>query len=254
MLQQVAQWNKTRDVWETGEMDLFSEHSGVFSETFPKSGMTRNGRLFLRPALAHHTKGNESSSSPGLPTPRSSDAAGGVPDRKERGYGDQLNDIPWLLPTTRVSMSGGASRAELKAGNPFSRLETAVELLPRLNAHDGARRGSQHPAKRRAGGPQPSVADHVEHTDMGKYAPAVDRWANVSGRNPPSPTELSATGKPRLSPRFAEWMMGLPDGWVTSPDIGLSRAQQLKALGNGVVPQQAAFAVSVLLARSEIKF
>lgn len=41
--------------------------------------------------------------------------------------------------------------------------------------------------------------------------------------------------------------MGLPDGWVT--DIpGLTRNDQLKALGNGVVPQQAAAALRILLA------
>jgi DNA (cytosine-5)-methyltransferase 1 len=42
-------------------------------------------------------------------------------------------------------------------------------------------------------------------------------------------------------------MMGLPDGWVTAPEIGLTRNQQLRALGNGVVPQQAAFALTELL-------
>jgi DNA (cytosine-5)-methyltransferase 1 len=40
-------------------------------------------------------------------------------------------------------------------------------------------------------------------------------------------------------------MMGLPAGWVT--DVAIPRNAQLKALGNGVVPQQAALAVSVLL-------
>ncbi|MCF3939932.1 hypothetical protein [Gordonia tangerina] len=39
-------------------------------------------------------------------------------------------------------------------------------------------------------------------------------------------------------------MMGLPAGWVTGVDI--SRNEQLKALGNGVVPQQAAYAMSLL--------
>ena len=39
--------------------------------------------------------------------------------------------------------------------------------------------------------------------------------------------------------------MGLPDGWVTDvPD--LSRVAQLKALGNGVVPQQAAYALQAI--------
>jgi DNA (cytosine-5)-methyltransferase 1 len=39
-------------------------------------------------------------------------------------------------------------------------------------------------------------------------------------------------------------MMGLPDGWVT--DAGVTRSQALKILGNGVVPQQAAFALRLL--------
>jgi DNA (cytosine-5)-methyltransferase 1 len=45
-----------------------------------------------------------------------------------------------------------------------------------------------------------------------------------------------------------EFLMGLPAGWVTDVP-GLSRSDQLKALGNGVVPQQAAAAVRFLLAR-----
>jgi DNA (cytosine-5)-methyltransferase 1 len=49
----------------------------------------------------------------------------------------------------------------------------------------------------------------------------------------------------KLSSRFVEWMMGLPEGWVTG--VGLSRSQELKMLGNGVVPQQAAAAYGHLL-------
>jgi DNA (cytosine-5)-methyltransferase 1 len=41
-------------------------------------------------------------------------------------------------------------------------------------------------------------------------------------------------------------MMGLPAGHVTDPAIGLTRNQQLKALGNGVVPQQAILAMRML--------
>ena len=41
--------------------------------------------------------------------------------------------------------------------------------------------------------------------------------------------------------------MGLPDGWVTSPVLGLTKNAQLAVLGNGVVPQQAALALDVLL-------
>jgi hypothetical protein len=39
--------------------------------------------------------------------------------------------------------------------------------------------------------------------------------------------------------------MGLPEGHVT--DLDLTRQQQLRMLGNGVVPQQAALAVLTLI-------
>ncbi len=39
--------------------------------------------------------------------------------------------------------------------------------------------------------------------------------------------------------------MGLPEGWVTDVP-GLSRNAQLKVLGNGVVPRQAAAALAHL--------
>lgn len=56
------------------------------------------------------------------------------------------------------------------------------------------------------------------------------------------PNALDQDGK--LNALFVEYMMGLPVGWVT--DSGLSRAQQLKMLGNGVVPQQAELALQIL--------
>jgi DNA (cytosine-5)-methyltransferase 1 len=39
-------------------------------------------------------------------------------------------------------------------------------------------------------------------------------------------------------------MMGLPDGWITGQD--LKRNDELKACGNGVVPQQAELALELL--------
>lgn len=81
----------------------------------------------------------------------------------------------------------------------------------------------------------------------GPYAPAITRWEQVTGRAAPPPTNppRRAGGKPQLSARFVEWLMGLPDGHVT--DLDLSRERQLRMLGNGVVPQQAALAVHTLI-------
>ena len=70
------------------------------------------------------------------------------------------------------------------------------------------------------------------------YEAAIERWKTIQGE-PPSPL----MGE-RLNPKFVEWMMGLPDGWVT--ECGLSVTQQLKMLGNGVVPQQAKLALDTI--------
>lgn len=61
----------------------------------------------------------------------------------------------------------------------------------------------------------------------------------MSMRRPPNPLDQG-----RLNAKFVEYMMGLPEGWVT--DLPLSRTQQLKILGNGVVPQQAYLALQLL--------
>lgn len=98
--------------------------------------------------------------------------------------------------------------------------------------NDGCERTG--PARTRRAGPP----DHHLRIEWGAYAPAVRRWERLTRPSPP-PTKANKNGKPQLSAEFAEWMMGLPSGHVTNPDIGITRANQLKAIGNGVCPQQA---------------
>ena len=69
----------------------------------------------------------------------------------------------------------------------------------------------------------------------GRFETPFDLWM----RRTPNPLDQS-----KLNPKFVEYMMGLPEGWVT--DLDLSRAQQFKLLGNGVVPQQAYLALELL--------
>ncbi len=95
------------------------------------------------------------------------------------------------------------------------------------------------PRAAEAWGPEP--ADVVP---WGPYAPAVHRWEQATGRPAPAPTQVSTKGTPVLSARFVEWMMGLPDGHVTHL---VGRRDALRLLGNGVVPQQAAYAIRALL-------
>jgi DNA (cytosine-5)-methyltransferase 1 len=88
----------------------------------------------------------------------------------------------------------------------------------------------------------------ISESSWGKFEAAIRRWEETFGREAPAPTKPD--GKEcahRLSADFVEWMMGLPEGWVCSPELGLKRNDQLKALGNGVVPQQAELALRLLI-------
>ena len=154
-----------------------------------------------------------------------------------------------LLPTPDAS----AAKYRLGGGSQQSR---SLEARARRGefATDSDRSGRSEQRRPEPMAEEQPAAEHAGDdvhggdtvTDFGVYGPAVNRWADVIGRPAPSPTEPGKTG-PRLSPLFVEWMMGLPAGHVTEPAIGLSRSQQLKALGNGVVPQQAAMALRQLL-------
>jgi hypothetical protein len=252
------------DQWMVPQIDLFGERWTRFSGIFPSSGSMRNGVIYERPALELRTDANGSSFSHGLfPTPTARDYKG-VP-----GKNVQMASLPReisLLPTPNTMDSipprdgdaleyvlhrgeaGGARRSS--TGN----LREEVLLLPTPNTMDSlppkTREQIQKHRDDGKGGDR-NLREAVLYeldVDWGKYATAIRRWEEILGRPAPPPTENTGKdGKARLSPRFSEWIMGLPEGWVTDvPD--LSYADQLRLIGNGVVPQQAALALEKLLA------
>lgn len=133
---------------------------------------------------------------------------------------------------TAAKRSSGSGQRGKAATDP-----TGAERRGTQSAHLGSARGPASESGERASG-------HA--VNWGPYTAAIRRWEALRGAAP-APTELTRQGKHRLSARFAEWMMGIPDGWVTNPAIGLTRNEQLKACGNGVVPQQAAAALRDML-------
>lgn len=124
-------------------------------------------------------------------------------------------------------------------------LRVIDRMLPTPAASDSTG-GGTNPENRAAKGHAVQLIDQVLTTSWGPYESAVARQERFS-RPAPSPTELNSKGNPRLNAEFAEWMMMLPAGHVTDPAIGLSRNDQLKAIGNGVCPPQAVAAYSELL-------
>ena len=141
-----------------------------------------------------------------------------------------------------VAHADGAGSEAWGDARCASQLEDGVELVghttPVADA-DSPGRGEQCgsvPVEQKLRSPERGGSQ----VGWGDYADAIARWEWASGRCAPAPVTDS-----KLSSRFVEWMMGLPDGWVTG--VGLSRSQELKMLGNGVVPQQAAAAYGWLL-------
>lgn len=189
-----------------------------------------------------------------LPTPRSNEA-NGVGSHGEGGA-DLRTTIDVLLPTPQAhdhvqgKTAGQVQAMRERTGAGVKNLnEIAVnELLPTPRATRG---GSNTEIAYLAGGErsderrQQGNVEIPEAAHWGPYAAAIHRWETVLGRPAPDPTEAGPKGGRRLSAAFVEWLMGLPEGWVTGH--GLPRTAELKMLGNGVVPQQAERALRAML-------
>lgn len=214
-----------------------------------------------------------------LPTPVAS-PSGNSPEehlRKKPGR-TQVTDLS-IIATHNLFPTGGKALPTPKAsdgdfgtprtsGRPAEKAQhlatRAVHdmpgtLLPTPNTMDSLdwREGEARDRALRRGradrNPSPRTGNLREevHFNFGEYTPAIRRWESIIGRQAPPAAVPSKTGRPQLNPRFSEWLMGLPDGWVTDPELGLTRAQQLKAIGNGVCPQQALVALSEMLENIE---
>ena len=202
--------------------DAGSEHGQQWRLAAP--GQAAGGRALGEPAGRGGT--------PTLPTPTARDWKG----HNERRDATCLTGA--LMPTPRASDGTHVGPGQRGSAGDLM-LSSAVALLPTPTAMDS-----------RASGGDPRTSNTtltdatVRNPDLwGKYGPTIRRWEALT-RPAPAATQPSArTGNPQLAPRFSEWLMGWPAGWVTDvPD--LSRNEQLRIIGNGVVPQQAAAGIS----------
>lgn len=161
-----------------------------------------------------------------LRTPQANEGKGGALSEKQaRARGNMVN--------VRDQVAQLAAENGLKVTDSITvSLSSIPNIMDELPVRDGQAKNGQT-------------------MNWGKFEPAIRRWERITGRPAPAPTKPDGKdGAHRLSSEFTEWMMGLPNGWITH--IGLKRADELKACGNGVVPQQAALAISVLLKGVEI--
>lgn len=247
-------------------MNLLCGHSALYQAVWPTSGMTVSGQVFELPTQEHPTHVLESSL---LRSPKASEGEGGALGEavaRQRGntvgVRDQVMDLVAsqghkvsravvndLLPTriTRDYKDGQSEvlrDGKVQTDTVGRAVMNSGEVLlgtPRTSSANGS--SSMQVS---TGAPKARLEDQVQLTSWGKFAPAIERWEAVLGRAAPAPTQADGKdGAHRLSSAFTEWMMGLPAGWVTQ--VGLGRKDELKACGNGVVPQQAELALRFLL-------
>jgi len=123
-----------------------------------------------------------------------------------------------------------------------------IKLLPTPTAQSHARNRTAERAQDSTVSPGTTLTDAVwMDGEWGYYMPALNRHAEVLGRQWPAPSVAGRFGQPAVSELFVEWMMMLPRGWVT--DFGLHRGHVATMLGNGVVPPQAHESFRQLLVR-----
>ena len=161
-----------------------------------------------------------------------------------QGLAEQGYDAKWQI--VRAS----------DVGAPHQRARLFIIAYPDSNARTQPRRDDRgisgqgkeilNGSDRQVNWPSNKNDSHTNNQHKPHYGQVQELGSRFTPRcemhlqNPPD--ALDETGK--LNAKFVEYMMGLPVGWITN--TGLSRAQQLKILGNGVVPQQAQYAIELL--------
>lgn len=224
---------------EHARMGQSEPHGGIAPH--PESNRRDEGR----PEPARHLGGHDAPLSRDphmtlLPTPTVQDSKNTAGESQFDRNTIPLNTVVSILPTPTASDYGTNQSASPEAAvRPSINKLAAEQLIPTpsvadaLGGHEA--RGGDRAGELLLNG----MAKHGRLDRFGPYALAIARWEQVLGHPAPNPTEPTGRGGAhRLSPRFTEWLMGWPDGWVTKT-TGITRNEALKACGNGVVPQQA---------------
>jgi len=160
----------------------------------------------------------------------------GAPHRRERLF--------VLAQPSNTNSQRSIIRGQDQAGNQRESQSQSIgsgEIIADSNG-----KGLQRDRRQEAGFRSQSIANTYWDEQQGdrptqRLGSRFNTQSEMRLQRTPNPLDLNN----KLSPKFVEYIMGLPVGWVT--DLDISRSQQLKLLGNGVVPQQAYEAIRKLM-------
>lgn len=204
--------------WVKRTVSLFGEQWETFSGPWPRAGGVLNGTASLRQPSAPRTSVIESSYS--LPTPSASrygSNRGGAAGRVGKDRPSLVTmGLRGLLPTPTATdcKASGAAAYSTESGRHagVTLTDAVVRRLPTPRACEARTPGNteRHPSlvgMAKAGLlPTPSARDWKSG---GASQETLDRNAR-----PLNEVITSGDASLRLSPRFVEWMMGLPANWT----------------------------------------
>ena len=235
----------SREVANLPTPTVSDQYTGNLASTQQKPGSMHSvtlAQVFHKPDL--------------FPTPVAADWKNGRPGE---GYGPNLPEATASLMPTPKALDGvkgnlKTSQERLDSGHQVDLPNVAIDLVTEDKVKlfntpttmDAKATNNPVIAQKFLDQGRQTCLTYDVATNWGKFEPAIRRWEAIIGRPAPEPTKPDGKdGNHRLSSKFTEWMMGLPDGWITGHD--LKRNDELKLAGNGVVPQQAELALRLLL-------
>jgi hypothetical protein len=224
----LASFDPDTSSWRTSQLSLETSGLAEFSETWPRSGMTRSGTAYLLRPSAPLTAATGSGL---LPTPVAKDD-GKKPEAhmamKRRMKGGERKTITSLAVLAR-------------AGFEQPETETTEELWPTPRATDAGRGGRGDllakvrtgKGSRRKEWPTPhGMPKPGQHrpgpsgNELGRAVNEAERWATPcasearhgpgNGGRQGGPNLTTQVGG-ALNPEWVEWLMGFPIGWTALP-------------------------------------
>ena len=234
--------------WKTSQQSLLTNGSEPFSETWPRAGMMRGGRVYRHLQPVPRTTVTGGGCLRNVPTPRASDHKGGrhplsMQKAIDRGYSPNLQE--WVAGMPKMWQTPVADDAcNRKEGKWNSRgepkLSAQVKMWPtpqtrgytndgdlaalaRMCANYEEMKGMAYRAsdkKKRSFWPTPCAS-----AAKGSSPASLTRTDGRSRSNDRLDHAVMALDGGQLSPDWTEWLMGFPIGHTASKPSAMLKSQ-----------------------------
>lgn len=228
-----AVWDADRDVWTTGEPDLFGDVD-VYMDAWPKSGVMAAGRVYMVPGSWLTVPMPAAGSA--LATPKATDGAKGGPNQS---YGNGDAPLPAqaaMLPTIKAGDAGHTGpNQRFGAGNPSLAASVAgIGVLPTPNVSDAVPADGFLYTPKRSDGVFAAPATSGRPLDRSTFLSTQVRLMDLPGRMDPEKVREhdSKLPTPRANDANGAVMLPTPNALYDSVKAGTAEdAVRRKARG-----------------------